>query len=201
MPPPLPLPPPPPPPPPQAPPPMQQPAGLPPGVVKPAQGVCSQCNANQLEFFDNGIGQCFNCGRTFDWVAPQLQRMSDIQSPEPEDNPFIVSEEEKLSLSERKAEVEPEDIFHEPLDSASKRKKDKDKDREKKSDTKDEEKLSDEDRLNMLEDRFINGQISEETYKKLRGKFTTKILKNLEDRLVKGNITENEYNDLKEEYE
>ena len=61
--------------------------------------------------------------------------------------------------------------------------------------------MSDEKRFEMLEDRFINGQISEETYKKLRGKFTTKILKSIEDRLVKGDITENEYNELKEEYE
>ena len=144
------------------------------------------------------MGQCFNCGRTFDWVAPQLQRMSDIQSPEPEDNPFIVTEEEKLSLAERKLEVEPEDIFHEPLDTGSKRKKDKDK---KKSEDTDEEKLSDEDRLEMLEDRVINGQISEDTYKKLRGKFTTRILKNLEDKLVRGDITENEFKELKEEYE
>jgi uncharacterized membrane protein len=200
------VPPPPVPPPQQAPPPPPPSAHLPPGVVKPTQGICSQCNANQLQFFDNGMGQCFNCGRTFDWLNPQLQRMSDIQSPSPEDsmssfedNPFIVTEEEKLSLSERKAEIEPEMIFHEPLDSSQRR--EKGKDRKKKSEDEDEDKLSDEKRLEMLEDRFINGQISEETYNKLRSKYTNRILKSLEDKLVKGDITENEYKELKEEYE
>jgi uncharacterized membrane protein len=149
------------------------------------------------------MGQCLNCGRTFDWLNPQLQRMSGIQSPgaddSMEDNPFIVTEEEKLSLSERKAEVEPEMIFHEPLDSRQRREKNRDK--SKKSEDTDEEKLSDEKRLEMLEDRFINGQISEDTYNKLRSKYTVRIIKSLEDKLVKGEITENEYNELKEEYE
>ncbi len=182
------------------------PPGPPQNIVKPTGGICSQCNSNTLQFFDNGLGKCNNCGRTFEWLKPQDQPPQGIidqypyedNSIPPEENPFIATEEEKLSVSERKAEVEPEEIFHDPMSSKIKAGT---KTKETKEETPADGDLTDEQRLRMLEDRFLNGQISEATYKKLRSKFTIKILKLLEDKLVKGEITENEYDEKKTELE
>ncbi|MCK5559148.1 MAG: hypothetical protein KAJ51_01085, partial [Thermoplasmata archaeon] len=175
------------------------PSVTPPGVVKPSGGICSQCNSNSLQFFDNGLGKCNYCGRTFEWLQPQSaadQLPTEENLIPAEENPFMATEEEKLSVSERKAEVEPEEIFHDPM---SPRVGEKEKSKKSEKEPPSDEELTDEQRLRMLEDRFLNGQISEEIYKKLRSKFTTKILKSLEDKLVKGDITENEYSDKKSE--
>ena len=89
-------------------------------------------------------------------------------------------------------------IYHDPV---SPKIKPGDKPKEPKAEKAAEGELDDEQRLRMLEDRFLNGQISEATYKKLRSKFSTKILKLLEDKLVKGEITENEYDEKKADLE
>ena len=129
------------------------------------------------------------------------QPSASTESPSPEDNPFLATEDEKLSVSERKAEVDAEEvIFHDPIGGGT-ISKDKKEGKDKKKDTSDEEELSDEQRLKMLEDRLLSGQLSEEIYKKLRSKYTVKLLKSLEDQLLKGDITENEYNEKKEDLE
>jgi len=34
---------------------------------KPARGVCSACGSSDIEFFDNGEGECYDCGHIFRW--------------------------------------------------------------------------------------------------------------------------------------
>ncbi len=166
-----------------------------PRIYKPTTGVCSICDRRALEFYDDGMGRCVYCGRTFNWIEAQMRRFQEgggVEEPE-EENPFMVSEDDKLPDSERKAEVEPEEvIYHEigetRVSSSGRNKKKKDKD-----------DLTDEKRLQMLEDRFLNGEISEEIYNKLRKKYVTRYMRSLEDKLVDGEISEDEYKEKKDE--
>ncbi len=48
-------------------------------IVKPTSGKCSVCNQNNLIFFDNGMGKCLFCGRTFDWLNPKRKRLEERQ--------------------------------------------------------------------------------------------------------------------------
>ncbi len=171
-------------------------------LIKPTSGVCSVCERESLVFHDNGMGECTYCGRTFNWLNPQqAPALIEQDLALGEDNPFMVSEDEVLTASERKAEVESEDIvYHSPLDSKKRSGKD-DKKSGKKDEASDEDDLSDIQRLEMLEDRLLIGEISEEIYLRLREKFTASILESLEDRLVSGKISENKYNELKRELE
>ena len=131
-----------------------------------------------------------NCGRTFNWLNQE--------EAEEEENPFIVSEDEQLPLSERKAEVEPEEIVHHD---SSKLIGSSEKNETKKKDENNKEELTDEKRLEMLEDKFLTSEVSEETYKKLRKKFTTKILKSLDEKFENGEITAKKYEEVKSELE
>jgi len=38
-------------------------------VEKPTEGLCSRCDSESLEFYDDGSGRCLNCGRTFRWAS------------------------------------------------------------------------------------------------------------------------------------
>ena len=110
----------------------------------------------------------------------------------------MVSEDEQLDVSERKAEVEADDvIYHDPISSVVGGMGGKGK--SKKKDAEDPDGLTDEKRLQMLEDRFLNGEISEEIYNKLRKKYVARYLRAMEDQLVDGEITEEEYKLRKEE--
>ena len=171
--------------------------GPPQQPVKPTSGICSVCERNSLEFYDNGLGRCLFCGRTFDWYTPSQSRGSGIDKSKPkEKNPFIVTEDEILDESERKAEVDAEEIIHHETGSSVIISKGKDSGKSKKSDAND---LTDEKRLQMLEDRFLTGDVSEATYLKLKEKFVVNIMKSLEDKLVTGEISEKEYQELLDE--
>ena len=115
-----------------------------------------------------------------------------------EENPFIASEDEKLTDDERKSEVAAEDlVYHDSNRSViSGQVKSKEK-----KDNVSVPELTDEKRLQLLEDRFLTGEVSEETYKKLREKYTNKLLQALEDKLVAGEISEKKYKELKRELE
>jgi uncharacterized membrane protein len=168
-------------------------------IIKPTSGKCSVCNQNNLIFFDNGMGKCLFCGRTFDWLNPKRKRLEERQQKlAREQNPFMVTEDEILDESERKAEVEAEDVIHHDAASSIIGGKNKAKDEKKESEP--NSGLSDEKRLELLEDRLISGEISEEIYTKLRDKFAAKLLESLEDKLVLGEISEDKYNEIKQKY-
>lgn len=40
-------------------------------VDKPTEGICSRCNSEDLEFYDDGSGRCMNCDRTFRWASEE----------------------------------------------------------------------------------------------------------------------------------
>jgi hypothetical protein len=172
---------------------------LPDGVEKPEFGICILCDSDRLEFYDNGDGRCPNCGRTFNWLDKQLT--DDTDSGFGEENPFIVKPDEILPLSERKAEVNSEDEeFYRPKSSVielDKNVKVVDSVKESRTDEEIEEELTNEIRLEMLEDRFGKGEISEGLYESLRNKLVKKIILELEDKLISGTITEEEFNKKK----
>ncbi len=39
------------------------------GIEKPKAGICGNCKSKDLEFLDEGFGECRNCGKTFTWVT------------------------------------------------------------------------------------------------------------------------------------
>ena len=41
------------------------------GIEKPSAGMCGNCKSRELLFFDEGYGECRNCGKTFTWVMPR----------------------------------------------------------------------------------------------------------------------------------
>ena len=185
--------------------PMQQPGLIPSSgpqqqqIVKPTSGVCSVCNQNNLVFFDNGMGKCLYCGRTFDWLNPKLKRLEERRRrQQKEKNPFMVTEDEALDKSERKAEVEADEVIYHETHSGIIGGTSRDKEKEKKS--KGETDLTDEKRMELLEDRLLSGEISEEIYKKLHDEYSAKILESLEDKSVTGEISEDKYNELKQKY-
>jgi hypothetical protein len=57
--------------------------------------------------------------------------------------------------------------------------------------------LTNEIRLELLEDRFAKGELSMGLYENLRKKLVDKIILELEDKLISGKITEEEFNEKK----
>ncbi len=50
-------------------------------VEKPTGGICSRCDSESLEFYDDGSGRCVNCGRTFRWASQEeIQKAREAQS-------------------------------------------------------------------------------------------------------------------------
>jgi hypothetical protein len=39
------------------------------GIEKPTAGICGNCKSRNLEFYDQGYGECKDCGKTFTWVS------------------------------------------------------------------------------------------------------------------------------------
>jgi hypothetical protein len=39
------------------------------GIEKPTAGICGNCKSRNLEFYDQGYGECQECGKTFTWVS------------------------------------------------------------------------------------------------------------------------------------
>jgi len=108
----------------------------------------------------------------------------------------MATEDEILDKSERKAEVEAEEITHHETGTSVIMGKGKDSGKSKNAS---DNELTDEKRLQMLEDRFLTGDVSEATYFKLKEKFVSNIMKSLEDKLVTGEITEQKYHELIDE--
>lgn len=49
-------------------------------VEKPEEGICSRCDSENLEFYDDGSGRCLDCGRAFRWASKEelSQQKSDV---------------------------------------------------------------------------------------------------------------------------
>lgn len=45
------------------------------GIEKPKAGVCGNCKSKELDFFDEGFGECKSCSRTFTWVITPEKNM------------------------------------------------------------------------------------------------------------------------------
>lgn len=51
------------------------------GIEKPRAGICGNCKSKDLEFFDEGYGECRSCGKTFTWVtAPEKNVWHKVRS-------------------------------------------------------------------------------------------------------------------------
>ncbi len=49
-------------------------------VEKPTEGLCSRCDSESLEFYDDGSGRCLNCGRNFRWADKgEISQESKVQ--------------------------------------------------------------------------------------------------------------------------
>lgn len=71
-------------------------------VNKPSEGICSRCNSENLEFYDDGSGRCMNCGRTFRWaskeeIAQQIEEEEDYPQKEQQESPTQESKEKPES--------------------------------------------------------------------------------------------------------
>lgn len=42
-------------------------------VEKPTEGLCANCNSDSLVFYDDGTGECLNCGREFRWDEEEYE--------------------------------------------------------------------------------------------------------------------------------
>ncbi|UCD93063.1 MAG: hypothetical protein JSV43_03915 [Methanobacteriota archaeon] len=40
------------------------------GIEMPKAGLCGNCSSRDLDFSEDGYGQCMNCGKAFTWVVP-----------------------------------------------------------------------------------------------------------------------------------
>jgi hypothetical protein len=167
-------------------------------IEKPTFGYCVLCNSDQLIFYDNGKGVCISCGRTFNWLDIELQRKSDENAKiSDEENPFIVTPEEVLPLSERKAEVgpDPEDEFGPGIvPSVVETNSEKNSiDIDEKILTEINERADNETRLMLLEIKYSKGDVSGEVYSYLRKILVEQLVQELEDNFLAGKINEDEF--------
>lgn len=172
-------------------------------LVKPTFGICSQCNSSMLQFYDEGEGCCLNCGRQFTWIDPNMIQEQNVkdQIKNPEENPYMVKEDEILPESERKLEIEPNaEIFHTPSNTKvgldGKPLIDKDKVKNEKEKT-----ISDENKLMLLEIRHSKGEISKETYDNIRKEIISRLINDLENKFLTGIMSEEEFKKQKKELE
>lgn len=51
------------------------------GIEKPAAGICGNCKSRDLEFHEEGYGECLRCGKTFTWVkTPEKSSWQKLRS-------------------------------------------------------------------------------------------------------------------------
>lgn len=51
------------------------------GIDKPAAGICGNCKSRDLEFHEEGYGECLRCGKTFTWVkTPEKSSWQKLRS-------------------------------------------------------------------------------------------------------------------------
>jgi hypothetical protein len=51
------------------------------GIEKPTAGICGNCKSRDLEFHDEGYGECSSCGKTFTWVkSPEKNTWQKLRS-------------------------------------------------------------------------------------------------------------------------
>jgi len=166
---------------------------------KPRGGICSRCNTNSLEFYDDGSGACMGCGRMFMWKG----------DPDPL-NPFMDSGGADTDQYSEGVGAYQEPSFDEGSEEemASTRKKERTKPKE------EQKSLTIDEKLDLLDERLLRGDISEKNYELLREKLMK--IKAEEDRkrpltpaekialakvsLKEGKISESTYNQIIEKY-
>lgn len=51
------------------------------GIDKPTAGICGNCKSRDLEFHEEGYGECLRCGKTFTWVkTPEKSSWQKLRS-------------------------------------------------------------------------------------------------------------------------
>ncbi|MGM0405963.1 MAG: hypothetical protein ACQEQM_07475 [Thermoplasmatota archaeon] len=71
-------------------------------VNKPSEGICSRCNSENLEFYDDGSGRCMNCGRTFKWASEEkIAQQTEDEDYSQKEHQETPSQESKETLGQQ----------------------------------------------------------------------------------------------------